>query len=292
MHSGNQLVLMSEAATSLPQIVGGGFLQTALQLLCIAAPFAGIAMLLHWLERVSQRPLARRFGWRSVLWTGWLGTPIHELSHAAMCLVFFHRIDEVALFRPDKEAGRLGFVRHSYNPKNPYQVVGNFFIGLAPLAGGTLVLYGMLWFFYPGAAKEAFVADGLSTAIATGQVLDVIRNFTRLAGEVIFNVVSLPNPLTLKFWLFLYLVLCVGSHMAPSSSDYKGAFWGGALLLVLLLAVNIIFLAAGGEPGALLRGAAPWFGPALALFAFCAVLCSFVALLLAGIGKLIRMMWG
>ena len=80
----------------------------ALQLLLmLAIPLLVFAWIIHQIERLTQRRLAERFGWRSIMWTGWLGTPIHELSHAIMCLAFRHRIDEMALFEPDEDAGRL-----------------------------------------------------------------------------------------------------------------------------------------------------------------------------------------
>ena len=76
----------------------------------LLAPFVVFALIIHWFERITQQRLAERFGWRSVMFTGWLGTPIHELSHAAMCKLFGHRIDDIALFEPDRESGRLGYV--------------------------------------------------------------------------------------------------------------------------------------------------------------------------------------
>ena len=97
-------------------------------------------MVIHWFEQIIQRRLSTRFGWNSVLWTGWLGTPIHESSHLLMCPVFRHRIDEVAFFEPDRKSGRLGYVRHSFHQGNWFEEMGNLFIGIAPLMGGSLVL--------------------------------------------------------------------------------------------------------------------------------------------------------
>ena len=131
----------------------------SLQLLVIlVTPFVVFTLIIHRLERFTQHRLAQRFGWKSILWTGWLGTPIHEMSHVAMCIVFRHRIDDVALFEPDVQSGRLGFVRHSFTRANWFERLGNVFIGLAPLAGGALALAALLMMFYPQAVEDSIKA--------------------------------------------------------------------------------------------------------------------------------------
>ena len=103
----------------------------------LVLPIALFALVIHGLEHFMQSRLARRFGWRSVLWTAWLGTPIHEFSHVVMCWIFRHRIEEVRLFDPDVNAGRLGFVRHSFHRGNWFEEFGNVWIGTAPLLGAV-----------------------------------------------------------------------------------------------------------------------------------------------------------
>ena len=199
------------------------------------APFIVFALVIHWLERVMTMRLAERFGWRSVLWTGWLGTPIHELSHVAMCVLFRHRVDEVALFEPDRESGRLGYVRHSFKPGNWFEEIGNLFIGIAPLMGGSIALAILLWLFYPAAASAAIEAARIPQE-STGIVNQIWFVSTKIAGEIL----SLANIRTARFWIFLYFVLCVGSHMAPSWSDYKGASRGVLMTAALLLGTTLL----------------------------------------------------
>ncbi len=200
----------------------------------IIGPLIVFAIVVHFLERTIQYRLAERFGWGSVLWTGWLGTPIHELSHAAMCLVFRHRIDAISLFEPDLESGRLGYVKHSWRKGNWFEELGNLFIAIAPLIGGSMVLLILLRLFYP-AVFLLPSPDPLSTSSLAPTFL--INTF-----QVLFRLESIFD---IKFWIFVYLVLCVGSHMAPSRSDYQGATKGavlfviGIVLVVFLMAVTI-----------------------------------------------------
>ena len=242
-------------------------------LLMTAVPLILFAIVIHKIEKLTQRRLAERFGWRSVMWTGWLGTPVHELSHAAMCVLFRHKIDEIALFEPDEAAGRLGYVRHSFRHGNKFEELGNFFIGLAPLAGGSIVLTVLLWMFYPDAAWQAIAAvvegsalqgpvnmsdsaGATNGGIAYGQgtmspvsplvassPAGVLGNVVTITQTLFARVFATENLGSGRFWGFLYLVLCVGSHMAPSRSDYAGArrglwiFLAAVAVIVVLLAV-------------------------------------------------------
>ena len=200
----------------------------------IIGPLIAFAFVVHFLERTIQIRLAERFGWGSVLWTGWLGTPVHELSHAAMCLIFRHRIDAISLFEPDLESGRLGYVKHSWRKGNWFEELGNLFIAVAPLIGGSAVLLTLLRLFYP-AVFLLPSTDPLSTS-------SLPSTFLINAFKILFRVESILN---FKFWVFVYLVLCVGSHMAPSRSDYRGATRGavlfaiGIVLVVCLMAVAV-----------------------------------------------------
>ena len=265
---GQPVALVFGEMTSL---LGDGFgvvmLESFKLLLILLAPFVAFAIIIHWLEMITQRRLAERFGWKSVLWTGWLGTPIHELSHAFMCRVFQHRIDEIALFEPDRESGRLGYVKHSFRTGNWFQELGNLFIGIAPLLGGSIVLAILLWIFYPEAA---------SSAIETTRTEDDLGAFEKLASIVaslVASIMSIGNIATIRFWTFIYLVLCVGSHMAPSGSDYRGAsrgvylFGGIAIVLVFGLAI------AGVDSERMVSGMVGTFGPLFAIFGLTIVLC-------------------
>ncbi len=215
----------------------GIFVQAAWLLAVVIVPLALFAWLIHLIEWLIQRRLSSRFGWNSVLVTGWLGTPVHELSHALLCVVFRHEIVEMALFKPDKTNRRLGYVVHSWKAGNLFQDIGGFFIGIAPLMGGTAVLFGLLLLFFPNEGQSSLFVQNADFPFWT-QVLNATSGLFR-------GLFKPENLLSIRLWLFLYLVICVGSHMAPSGDDYRGAKKGALIVGALLVAICLILAVTG-----------------------------------------------
>jgi hypothetical protein len=204
------------------------------QVVTLLGGLALLTLALHLVERRVSRRLSHRFGWRSVLVTGWLGVPLHELSHLAMCWVFRHRIVAYRLFDPDPRTGTLGFVQHAYQRRNLFQISGNFFIGIAPLLAGSLVLLGGLALLLPGTQPP------LSTEAAPVGFGPQIFHVLSLAGATLGRMVSVSTLTSWQLWVFLALALCVGTHMSPSRPDLTGALPGLALLLGLLFGLNVL----------------------------------------------------
>lgn len=202
----------------------------------VLLPPLGFALWIHALEHFIQARMARAFGWRSVLVTGWLGTPVHELSHAATCLLFRHRIDEIQLFDPDVKEGRLGYVRHSWRKGNWFEEIGNVFIGTAPLVGGAAVLTGLMALFYPQLVGDVF----RSVREVEGSGVVLLRELPAIVLETLGRLFQPANLATPRFWLFAWLVTCIGSHMAPSRSDYAGAGRGLWLAALVLIAISLL----------------------------------------------------
>ena len=170
--------------------------------------------------------------------TGIIGTPIHELSHAIMCVAFFHKIDEMRLFRIDRENGTLGYVKHSYNNKNPYHVLGNFFIGTAPIVMGTLVIFLLIKLMLPSAFLEieGFVLDfaNAQESASAGEIASVA------ASSVLGIMLSIFScaDFSFAFFGFVILSLCIALHMNMSKMDMKGAFKALPILIILVVVLN------------------------------------------------------
>lgn len=173
--------------------------------------------------------------------TGFIGTPIHELSHALMCVVFRHKIDEIKLFQVDDENGVLGYVRHSYNRKSIYQRVGNYFISVAPIVCGTAVLFLLIKLLLP----QTFTSmSGYVTAFSTYAKTGLtIQNLSRLISSFVGMAQTLIAAYTVgsNFWIFVVLALCIALHQNLSGADIKNSLSALPILILLLVAVNALF---------------------------------------------------
>ena len=281
MHS---LLVISQSSAPLRgflEIIG----QTFWLMLVLVAPFVVFTILIHFLERLIQMRLASRFGWKSVLWTGWLGTPIHELSHAILCKAFGHKILEMELFEPDIKSGRLGFVRHSWDKRNWFEEVGNFFIGMAPLVGGSIALGTLLWFFYPDAVSNMITNSGIVGGEEVVEKTSFASMIFASVRSLLQDLLSPSHFITWQFWLFTYFVLCVGSHMAPSRSDYDGAGRGVWMVILGIVGCLLLISLLGFETDrvieTMLRFLSPIFGLQVIVIVICALATAVVHLLTA-----------
>jgi hypothetical protein len=211
------------------------------QVTALLGGLALLALALGLVERRISRRLSHRFGWRSVLVTGWLGVPVHELSHLVVARLFGHRIIAYSLFDPDPRTGTLGYVQHGYRRRNLYQLAGNFFIGVAPLVGGSAVLLAGLWLLLPGARVS------LAAAPAGGVDAQLLHT-AALAGHTLQRIFTVDNVASWRLWVFLLLALCVGTHLSPSRPDLEGAWPGLALLLGGLFLLSLANRALGLWP--------------------------------------------
>ncbi|MEQ1505460.1 MAG: hypothetical protein ABMB14_24725 [Myxococcota bacterium] len=237
----------------------------------VLGPLVVAAAVLHQLNVVTTRVLGETFGPRAVVWfTGWLGTPVHELSHAAACVVFRHRIEELVLFRPDPATGVVGYVRYRWSPRNPWALLGHGLVGVAPLFGGAAVLVALLVALGPAGAMDRFggaihAHPGAFGALVAGWVERV-----RSEAAILVDPRLLSQP---KTWLFAYLALCVGTHLAPSGVDLKGAWPSLALAVTLIGLADLTLVWWLGDAGtAWAMQAAAATIPVAAVLALAAVL--------------------
>ncbi len=160
--------------------------------------------------------------------TALIGTPVHELGHAAMCLLFGHRITRIKLFSIKPEDGLYGFVEHRYNRKNPWAKLGNLFIAAGPIFSGLGVILLVLFLCFP-LQWSAYLA-------ATAK-LPASFSVLELAGAVFSLFRALPSAFTGGNWLRaligLLVILPVSLHVSLSWQDIQSAL--GALPIYFFL---------------------------------------------------------
>ncbi len=161
--------------------------------------------------------------------TGIIGTPIHEISHVIFCLIFLHRIDEVKLFNIGND-GTLGYVSHSYNPKNIYQKVGNFFIGIAPIIVISLILFISSILLIPDFSNDI---NGLINNLNNFDISNVLLCIKDI-------IVSFFSNISITWFIFLFIAINLSIHMTLSPQDIKGSISGGILLLTILFLINLV----------------------------------------------------
>lgn len=169
-----------------------------------------------------------------VIATGIIGTPIHELSHATACLLFGHKITAMCLFDPSNENGVLGYVRHSYNKRNIYHVIGNFFIGVAPILIGSLILIFLEWLL----ARYSF--NSAITAIGHINPNNFFQTTFNALGQMLQSFFSVKSFTSWSWWLFILLGLPLALHMDLSPADIKGAVPGFAVICGISIVINFI----------------------------------------------------
>ncbi len=229
---------------------------------------AALGLALSLTQGALCRALLGLMGTRGVvLFTGWLGTPVHELSHVVVAWVCRIEITQVKLWEPDPRNGVLGFVRYRVPQRRLgelHKIVGTFLMGVAPLFGGALFLWAALSLLAPDAGLLLGEATQFATRAASAPPPEVARGFAALVRRVVDTIFA-AGALSWRPWLFLYLALCVGAHLAPSRADLEGGLTGLAAALVLLLFVDAAALLLGADPLRAATWAARAAGPVAAM---------------------------
>ncbi|MBI2863518.1 MAG: hypothetical protein HYX94_03030 [Chloroflexi bacterium] len=245
------------AFTTVLRFLWQDFSLLAATLLQMLFPMVVCCLLIHNLRRLLMRRIGAAFGWPGVLAVSWLGTPIHELSHAACIVLTGMKLMKLALFEPNRETGGLGYVKFSYLPRNPLHQLGCFLSAMAPLVGGSLAIYGATRLLLPD-----FALYDSSTGVPFFQPSDVLDG--QKAGWVVAQVYGfelailrqMVGGFSLSDWrtyLYIYFVFSVAHNMSPSALDLIGFPRRLAYLLLVLLVVNAPLLFFGSAGSAFYR---------------------------------------
>lgn len=172
-----------------------------------------------------------------VRFSGLVGTPVHELSHALMCLIFGHRVTKMQIYNTKKRSKVLGFVEHTYNRRNLYHQVGNFFIGIAPIVVGGLVVTLFVRVLTPG-MYNGMIGEINDVMAASG--VGFFGELVKSLFSIFVSFFSLSNFISLRWWLCILLAFAISIHMEISRSDIKGGLKGHGVIAVLLLVADLV----------------------------------------------------
>lgn len=242
----------------------------------------GVIVLFGFLIALCNRKFYANFGGAGTVVcyiTGFIGTPVHELSHALFCLLFGHKITEIKLFQINSDDGTLGYVRHTYNPKNIYQRIGNFFIGVAPIIVISALLFLLAWLLLPSFVDVLGRVPGQADPDAP---LSVFRFIPSVIAAFFSLIVSW------QWWVFFVVGIFLALHMTLSGADIKNALGGILFLLIVVLIVDVIVGLISGNALSVMTGGIMSVGMGLFCFLLLALMISVIALLLSFFARLRR----
>lgn len=211
------------------------------QLVLIFLPLLFLAFIQHYVSRQNETMSNRLLGTKLYLILfGWLGTSVHELGHALFAIIFGHRINTIKLFKPDPETGTLGYVSHSYSPRNIYHQAGNFFIGIGPIVLGTLFLALLSYLLF-----KINLLDGgnrtfkVTSSLTVKEVFVGFKEFLQVALSLINEVFSGEHTSWWKVLLFSYCLFSVGTSISLSMSDVQSSFKGFLIIILIWFLFNL-----------------------------------------------------
>ena len=219
-------------------------LATVIQLFVLLGLLLLLSFIMNFIARKNEELSYKVLGQKVYLYLfGWLGIAVHELGHAIFAVLFAHKISEIKLFTPSSGKS-LGHVKHSYKSGNPYQTVGNFFIGIGPILLGTCLLWLVVLLLFDlnifriAGKHDVEINSHIFTSIEL--VKTTFANIGKGVWECFETIFSENNKNA--WWrrvLFIYLFYSIGSSVTLSSSDIKGASRGFFYFVILLLLFNI-----------------------------------------------------
>lgn len=178
-----------------------------------------ITYVMNMFERVTNWCLGSTWGRRHILTTGLIGTSVHEIAHASICILFNMRIVSMSLWNPDPVSNGLGYVQYRYNPLSYWHQLGLFVCGIAPL------LMGIVW-------MNLYWDHGLDYDLADPEtLLSIPEQYFYLVSD------TLSQNNGWLDWSLMVVAICVAMHAAPSSADLKGCLKGCIGLVITIIGV-------------------------------------------------------
>ncbi|WP_298491152.1 hypothetical protein [uncultured Lactobacillus sp.] len=210
------------------------------------------------------------FGYNAQVYLGCLGIIVHELSHLVVALLFGHKITDFKLIilpKKDRTNKILGYVNHIWNTNSNYQNIGNLFIGVAPVIGCSLIIYGII--------KTIFLKD-ISSWNNIGEFI-ISHNFNYLYQLILEFFVSFNHPNFAQVIALIIIINIVIGGFDLSEADLrstKSAFT--IIVLIVTLTIMTISLIGGNK---IILAYASNFAISILIVFFIPLLIAFVVLI-------------
>jgi len=252
-------------------------------LITMGGVLAFFTLLLLLLQKLVIGFSQRYLGFKSIYPTAIIGVPLHEVSHALMAIVFRHNIRKINLFSPDAITGNLGSVELTC-PNNMYSIVGNFFIAMAPLLGGSIALFLINYLLFPEINEllKPINFSGQTTATIQTSYLMLSSLFQYSFNDMAYTFLNFS--FSIKHLLWLYLSCSVALHMAPSKKDFENSIVG-LLAITFIAAIFLILFPEITTQAAKSIKALSISLARMLMFSFCLSLIAFIAIFIVAFFK-------
>jgi len=211
----------------------------------VILPFSALTILIVYLSSLALKRIIQIGGFRLLYLTAWLGVPIHEVSHAIAALIGGHRIRKFAPFKPNPKSGQLGVLETTYDDKKWWaRWVGNAVIPVAPLFGGTVVLFLLVRILWPQFTMVAYTRFSPPSALHIENVNAWQKYFANMQLQLSEFIGQLWQPELFNRWetyVIGYAMLCIALHLSPSITDWKN-FRKPLIVIILVLLIGCLVL--------------------------------------------------
>ena len=131
----------------------------------------------------------------------------------------------------------LGYVEHSYNRRNIYHLIGNFFIGIAPIVVGGLAVTLFVRLLTPWMYNDMMSEiSRVMSSDGSGFFGELVRGI----ASVFVAFFRLGNFASWRWWVCIILAFAISIHMEISRSDIKGGLKGLLVIAVILACVDLV----------------------------------------------------
>lgn len=206
-------------------------------------------MIFSYIEKKNTYYIYKTFGFNGILFTGLVGTIVHEFSHILFCLIFRHQITDFSLIRPFKSRydGVMGYVNHKCDTNSKYQMIGNFFIGIAPVIIGISALIIFMSVLLPDKYDNILKVfnQNMEYMSYINRLGDTVNIYISIVLSILVNLNPFSQNNYVLYTMYIYIMYSITTHMDLSKEDLINSKAGLLSFFILIYIVNFIFLILG-----------------------------------------------